>query len=336
MKLNGGDAPLDWDLLKSLRTGYLGGKPGTALADYWRSDAALDHYDRTFGRRIAWKWDAVLDELLALGAAPTAGATLYDWGTGTGVAARIVVERYGAQHFRGARLFDRSERAVSYAQDALGAEAPGLPVSPWDPARGFDTKSPSLLLVSHVTTEMDSASLAALSALAARADDVIWVEPGTKAASEALVVARETLRPSHRILAPCPHQNRCGMQAAANARHWCHHFAKPPSDASQSAFWAEFSKIMGIDLRALPTSFIAARRGAAPDDLDGQDLRVIGRAREYNGYLKLLACGADGVFAATLQKRHDKARFKEVGRGSFTTLVPREAVEQTDSGRDDD
>ena len=88
---------LDWESLDRHRERFLGGKPSDG--PYWVSDSDLAGYDLTFGERIGWKWDAVLDELTMRGWSPGRGAVL-DWGCGSGIAGRRVVGRFGAGRVR--------------------------------------------------------------------------------------------------------------------------------------------------------------------------------------------------------------------------------------------
>lgn len=314
-----------WALLESLRAGYLGSAPGTALADYWQSDEHLAAYDETFAERIGWKWRAVLNELKESGYAPPAGYTLYDFGTGTGIAARRFFEFFAPEQAAAARLLDRSARAVQFAMARLQGLAPRLPVQRWDAGQKL-TSPLSVLTISHVLTELTDAARQQLTALAQTAHTVIWVEPGTFAASRALLEVREALcaTGAFKILAPCPHQQRCGLLTPDNERHWCHMFARPPAEVSQSAFWAEFSKRLGIDLRSLPVSYlVATREPAATPVLADSEARILGRTREYKGYLKILACDDSGVREAAVQKRSAKERFKELARGPFTAHLPK-------------
>ena len=50
---------LDWEVLDRLRALFLKGKPPGG--SYWTSPGDLAVYDLTYAQRIAWKWDAVLD-----------------------------------------------------------------------------------------------------------------------------------------------------------------------------------------------------------------------------------------------------------------------------------
>jgi hypothetical protein len=312
----------DWKLLSGLRAGFLGGAPGTTLADYWRTEEHLAAYDATFAQRIGWKWRAVLEELARSGFQFPERYALHDFGTGTGIAPRTFFTAFPREKAASVHLADRSERAVAFAR----AHLPGS--VGWNPENGF-AGDPAVLLISHVLTELDDQARTSLVELAAKAHTVLWVEPGTSAVSRALIGVREHLRGigGVKIIAPCPHQGACGMLSPGNERHWCHMFAKPPAAASQSAFWAEFGKAMDIDLRALPVSYLVTTRDLEKSQVVPEaDARVIGRAREYKGYLKILACDDDAVHEATVQKRDDKARFKELGRGAFTAAVPKAAL----------
>src|SRR5690606_14911364 len=127
------------------------------------------------------------------------------------------------------------------------------------------------------------------------------VEQGTHIASRKLIAAREILRKTHHIVAPCTHQNACGLLTPDNASHWCHHFAKPPGEVFRSAFWQEFTKELNIDLHSLPVSYLVGQKKPAASS-EANLARVIGYARLYKGYCKFLACAHDGVREKRLQK----------------------------------
>src|ERR1019366_7392280 len=165
---------LDWATLDRLRDRFLAAQP--AGADYWRTPAELELYERTFAQRIAWKWDAVLRELRARGWKPAVDSVL-DWGCGSGIAGRRVRDFFGLPQLQ---VFDRSRLAMDYAVAAGPAEAwrdAGQPVG--------------VLVVSHVLNELAPAARDQLRALAHRAEAVLWVEPGTYADSRALIAVRE-------------------------------------------------------------------------------------------------------------------------------------------------
>src|ERR671925_1342359 len=91
----------DWAALDRLRDTFLAGERGGAT--YWTSRSDLENYDFTFAQRIAWKWDAVLRELKLRGWSPPS-ETLLDWGCGSGIAGRRVIEWFGPECFKGLRV----------------------------------------------------------------------------------------------------------------------------------------------------------------------------------------------------------------------------------------
>lgn len=116
---------LDWPALDRLRDTFLAGKP--TGASYWTSRSDLANYDFTFAQRIGWKWDAVLRELKLRGWTPPRGPML-DWGCGSGIAGRRVIEFFGEKTFDCLRVFDRSPLAMQFAMEATREAFPSLRV----------------------------------------------------------------------------------------------------------------------------------------------------------------------------------------------------------------
>lgn len=265
---------LDWPALDRLRETFLTGTRG----DYWRSRSDLENYDFTYGQRIAWKWNAVLAELRRQDWLPPS-TTILDWGCGSGVAGRIVRDYFQMETLR---VFDRSALAMDYAIEAGHAQR-------------WRDEPPGVLVLSHVLNEVNPRELLPV---IERAEAVLWVEPGTHADSRALIAMREQLRKRFQVVAPCTHQDACGMLAPENARHWCHFFANPPAGIMADSGWVRFAKRAGIDLRSLPYSYLALDKRSA-----GTGTRVIGEPRLYKGYAKVLGCDATGVREVMVQKR---------------------------------
>ena len=305
----------DFALLERLRARFLDA-PAEG-GDYWESSELLAAYDATFAERIGWKWDAALAELRARRWAPPTGTVLMDWGCGSGVAGRRVLAAFGAPHFAGLIVHDRSALARRFAAERASAAFPGLAVEQGPDWGDSAPDRPFTLVLSHVLNELPPAESAALLALVRRAAAVLWVEPGTSEVARTLVALREELRSGFTVVAPCTHNAACGLLVPENRRHWCHHFARPPTEAFTDPFWSEFSLRLGIDLRSLPYSFLVLDRAAAPNPSTGDTgwARILGEPREYKGYFKVLSCEADGVAERMLQKRDDKALFKTLRRG---------------------
>ena len=294
-----------------LRETFLAGRPSGV--PYWQSAGDLANYDFTYAQRIGWKWDAVLRELQSRGWFPPA-APLLDWGCGSGVASRCVLDAFGAERFEALRLFDQSPLAMDFAAQAARRRFPSLRIEPVDSAWLARAESIGVLVISHVLNELNEAAGHALRQVIDRAQAVLWVEPGAFADSRALIAMREALRGQFLVVAPCTHQAVCGMLAPDNERHWCHHFAAPPSGIMGDANWVRFAQRAGIDLRSLPYSFLVLeRRGLrepAPGALPEGWSRVIGAPRVYKGFAKLLSCQEAGVQELELQKRDAPAVFK--------------------------
>jgi len=291
------------ECLRGLRQEFLErARGGAERGDYWESDDELRLYDETFGARIGWKWDAVLDELVARGRLAS-GKVVLDWGCGTAVATRRFLAR--ATGVERVHLVDHSPRARRVARALLAAEHPALAL-----VDGLPPEPPDVLLVSHVLDELDAPEREALCALAARAGATLWVEPGSRACSRALGEVRARLLDTLDVLAPCTHQAACGALAPGNDP-WCHLFARAPQAVYTEGRWAEFGRELGLDLRSLPYSFLAlARRGRFT--LDGPRARQLGRPRLERGRAFLEVCDAQGLRPLDLLQRHDKALFKEL------------------------
>lgn len=302
---------LDWEVLDRLRETFL--TDARSEGPYWHTLTDLECYDLTYAERIGWKWDAVLRELRRRDWAPPAVATLLDWGCGSGVAGRRVVDFFGPGNFARLLVHDHSQLAMDYAEHQARRAFPGLDAGRAD-YRFLQEGSIDLLVVSHVLNELHDVARAELASLLARARAVLWVEPGTHEVSRNLVTWRaQWLASGGRVVAPCTHQAACGLLAPENERHWCHHFASPPAQIFSDSNWVKFGQRAGIDLRSLPYSFLGLDRlpSSAPD---AGDSRILGDPRVYKGYAKIFSCSAAGVEELTLQQRADKALFKSLKR----------------------
>lgn len=301
---------LDWPALDRLRQRFL---HGSASAEpYWQSPTDLASYDLTYGERIGWKWDHVLRELQLRGFRPRSRA-VFDWGCGSGVASRRVLQAFGPKNFDSLTVWDHSPLACDYAARTARAAFPHLRVSEAT-ASLLNADTPlGLLVISHVLNELPPDALAALRALLPRADAVLWVEPGTHEDSRQLGRFRDELRPAFRIVAPCTHELGCPMFAAGNERHWCHFFAHPPSAIYADSQWVKFGQRAGIDLRSLPYCFVALEKNS-PAILPEGWSHIIGRPEHFKPYARWLDCSAAGLSELELPKRADTALFKQLER----------------------
>lgn len=301
---------IDWSALDRLRGGFLSGTAATG--PYWRTPGDLANYDFTYGERIGWKWDHVLRELRLRSWRPRS-RTVFDWGCGSGIAARRVISFFGARNFDALTVWDHSPLATDFAAGAAQTEFPALRVAQATPGLLAANEPIGLLLVSHVLNELSPEALAGLRALVTRAEAVLWVEAGTHEVSRALGRIRDELKSDFRVVAPCTHELGCPIFAPGNERHWCHFFAPPPSEIFANSQWVKFGQRAGIDLRSLPYAFVAldrSRLDPVQDDLS----RVIGRPEHFKPYARLLNCDATGLTELELPKRADPGLFKQLER----------------------
>lgn len=302
---------LDWPALDRLRDGFLGG--GAAAGPYWRTESALASYDLTFGERIGWKWDHVLLELRLRGWQPPV-RTVLDWGCGSGIAHRAYLDHFSATGVSELRCWDRSALAMDFAVRRAREKYPGLR------ARAGLGPPPAVLLLSHVLSELRPEQTEELLKWLAPSTCVLWVEPGDYPTSLALIAIRERLRERFQLIAPCPHQGRCGILAPGNEPHWCHHFAAPPGAVFTDPFWGKFAHLTNIDLRSLPVSYLVLDQRPAPPLPPGA-MRLIGRPRLTKPYAQLLGCDAEGVTDAALARRDAPELYQRFKKGRYQTAL---------------
>lgn len=318
---------LDWSALERLREGFLGG--AAANGPYWRNERDLASYDLTYGERIGWKWDAVLDELRLRGWTPPEGAVL-DWGCGSGVAGRRVMSAFDLAGRAALRVWDHSALARAFATRTAREAFARVNVDQWTEGESIAT-----LVISHVINELDEAGREQLASLSRYASSILWIEPGTHADSRALLEWRERLLPTHRIVAPCTHEAACGLQAEGRGRDWCHHFARPPVGVHADSRWVRFAQRAGIDLRSLPYAFLVMeRRDARPahESWPAGAGRILGRPEFFKPYARAMNCDERGVEELTIPKRDAGAVYKQLekARGPLVYRWEREGGTVTD------
>lgn len=322
---------IDWAALDRLRQAFLTGTAGKR--DYWCSEADLASYDATFAQRIGWKWDFVLKDLQTLGwTPPETDFELLDWGCGSGIAARAFLDGFPEPKPSRVRFVDRSGLATRFAARRCRERFPQIPVTEGSAIEPAPVEPHSVVLLSHILTELEPHQTEALLERLHSATAVLWVEPGTTDASRALVAMREQLRSEFTPIAPCRHRGSCGLLMPGNEPHWCHHFARSPAAVFTDPFWGRFAHVTGIDLRSLPLSYLVLDRRPAPPDSDPRLARMLGRPRVLKAEVQILACRPDGkVQEHRLARRHHPDAFTAARKDRFPSLA---AVEASPDGGD--
>jgi hypothetical protein len=97
--------------------------------------------------------------------------------------------------------------------------------------------------------------------------------------------------------------------------------------------WVKFGQRAGIDLRSLPSSFIALDREWL--DPAAALFRVIGRPEHFKPCARLLNCDADGLQELTVMKRDNSPLYKELdkAKGPFVYRWTREGSTIKDGSR---
>ncbi len=307
----------EWETLNRLRNEFLNASGNVGL--YWNSAADLAQYHHYFAARIGWKWDAAIAQAKQVGWSLDS-STILDWGCGTGIATLRVLEAFGIENVDEVVLWDHSSTATSFAQTMIQEKYPDLKVSIAGNLSNLDLTD-TLSLASHVLNELSLSDRESLTDLFAQSRQIFWVEPGSYASSRLLLEQREGLREQFYPVAPCICAFPCPMNLEENRNHWCHFFAKPPIEAFTESRWAQFAKMMEIDLRSLPYSFLVmdSKKLPAPSDLTGKS-RLLGRPRQYKGHTRIHSCDQNGHNDYELWKREDKALWKTIKKNKSGTL----------------
>ena len=310
----GANAPSSrWLRLKTLRSAFIDSRE-SLTKDYWQDQALLELYDESLGRRIAWKWQAVMDELKLrdlLTPLLENVDTLVDWGCGTGVASEMFLGNAMETHQKRCKnlvLLDRSALATGFAHKKLSAL--GLSENCLE-SQKFNSEGPRTgLLISHVINEMPAPEVSKIIKAAQMSRFVLWVEPGAREQSRKLSEVRDALY-SHgfHAWAPCLHQKKCPVLADGHENDWCHSFAESPQEIHHSSFWSEFSQMMGIDLRSNPYSFVLLSKDLPPPS--PLKARVLQRPRILKAHAEVEVCRVDGTLAVEkVEKRSQPDLYK--------------------------
>lgn len=219
--------------------------------------------------------------------------SLVDLGAGTGGAAWAAVAELAS--LGRVTLLEQSADAVRLGKAILAeSDAAALRSASWlrwqlaaadRPAASLPAAD--LATAAYVIGELTEQLQASLVDLAAAAAPVLLlVEPGTPAGHRRILAARtRLLAKGWLVVAPCPHETGCPLQAAGD---WCHFGARLQRSAVHR-------NVKGADLPYEDEKFsyvAAVRPGAArPDRPDG---RIVRRPQHRKGLVFFDLCLADG------------------------------------------
>jgi ribosomal protein RSM22 (predicted rRNA methylase) len=225
---------------------------------------------------------------------PIRPASLLDIGGGTGAAAWAATDVYGPL---AVTVLDQVPEALKLgeriARGRLTAEW-----TQWTLDAG-PLPAADLVTASYILTELteeDQASLVAQASAAARTA-VVLIEPGTPPGYGRILAARDRLiADGWTVAAPCPHQERCGMQG----RDWCHSSAR----VNRSALHRRL-KDARLSYEDEKFSYVAAIR---------QETHTEGRIVRHpvfrKGLVTLQVCNADTTVGPALVSKREGPRYK--------------------------
>lgn len=244
-----------------------------------------------------------------------APASLADLGAGTGGAAWAAV--IALPSIRAVTLYEQAGAAISLGQAIFAtAQADALRQATWQrwrlPAGGEPAAvaAADLVTAAYVLGELSSPQQDRLLALAARADAVIIVEPGTPDGHRRVLAARDRLlNAGLTVAAPCPHQLACPVAVPGD---WCHFAARVQRSARhRQAKGAELS------YEDEKFSYVAAVRGAAqPAGPARPAARVIRRPQLRKNLVLLDLCASDGTSQRALIGKSN-ASYRQARRVSW-------------------
>lgn len=168
-----------------------------------------------------------------------------------------------------------------------------------------------LVIASYVLGEMPSSDCEAIigKLWESTSHTVVIIEPGTPAGFARIRQARELLLSmGGRIIAPCPHENRCPM----SGRNWCHFAAR----VSRSRLH-RLAKAGELAYEDEKFSYICISR-AGGTTIPG---RVIRHPQVHTGFIRLELCTPLGL-DETVVTRKDRDRFRRARHLRWGSPVP--------------
>lgn len=312
---------IDWEMIQDLRRLFCEDAASSQRkSDYWRDDdERLYAYHHTLAQRIGWKWDSVLRELSVKGW-PRDFDRILDIGCGTGIQT-LKVLRWLKLHEKKTpeiTLIDQSQAAAVFAMKEIKSEFPDVKIRMVHSLS--EVREPGLILLSHLLNELDDVFMTKLVEHISLADGFIWVEAGTYKISRSLSTIRDQLRNTHVFDAPCPHNSDCPI--LASEKDWCHFFAEPPPEAFTTKFWSEFARNCKVDLRSLPTSFIAARKSVGETNESSPHRRLLGRPKFLKAETRVQVCAIGGLEEVVIEKKKNKQLVKQLKKNCFRVELP--------------
>jgi ribosomal protein RSM22 (predicted rRNA methylase) len=249
-----------------------------------------------------------------------APVSLLDFGAGTGGASWAVADELAS--IGSITLLEQSAEAISLGRAILARSGSAalraatwcswqLPPGP-DETGGAGRGLPGsdLAVSAYVLGELTGQQQERLVGLAATtAPAVLLVEPGTPAGHQRILAARALLLESgFAVVAPCPHEMSCPLQAAGD---WCHFGARLQRSAVHR-------QVKGAELSYEDEKFsyvAAIRPGLRTPELPAG--RIVRRPQQRKGLVLLDLCASDGTSKRELVSKSKGELYKAARKASW-------------------
>ncbi|MBO0812561.1 MAG: rRNA methyltransferase [Microlunatus sp.] len=247
----------------------------------------------------------VLDQLPEQAVRP--GARHLDIAGGTGAAVWAVADRWPdtAAH----TVLEQSTAAISVGRRLSAAGAVPVRNTRWEQrvlTGATELPSADVITIGYLLSEIGQSLCAAIlaAALAAGAELLIIVEPGTKNGYRRILQARDQLiTAGWQLVAPCPHQLDCPL--AGQQRDWCHFSAR----LNRSA---QHRRAKGAELGYEDEKF--SYLVAAPEPLDRAAGRVLRHPAFPKGRSEMIVCQSSGVVERITVAKRDQDHYRAARR----------------------
>jgi ribosomal protein RSM22 (predicted rRNA methylase) len=240
--------------------------------------------------------------------------TQVDVGGGTGAAVWAAAEVWPS--LQSAQVLERVPKVIELGQRlATAAPSAAVRTASWRPfilGPRPEVPQADLITMSYVLGELRAADREpVVRELAARAQAIALVEPGTPAGYGRVIAARTTLiEAGLTIIAPCPHDLECPIQAG---RDWCHFATRINRTALHRRL-----KDGSLGHEDEKFSYLVASRARWPQARG----RVLRHPRLRKGTVSMTLCAAEpGLVTESVFKR-DSGRYRQARKAEWGDAWP--------------
>lgn len=251
--------------------------------------------------------------------------TQLDLGGGTGAAVWAAADVWPS--LRTLTVLERNAATIALGTRlAGGSTSAAVRETVWKPG-SFDVSAPppaaDLVTMAYVLGELPERTRESVVRwLAAKADLVALVEPGTPDGYARIVAAREALLDEGMtVVAPCPHDQVCPM---AGIDDWCHFAVR-----LERSWLHRYAKAGSLGFEDEKFAYVVASRPTVPR-ANRPENRVLRHPRKRKGHLTLALCTGEGTLSDQVVSKARGAIYRAARRTGWGDEWP--PVDQDDEG----